>query len=202
MSNTPSWLKEEENKGADTSKARKAETVTNSSAAAAAPSSSNNTSNSDGAPIPPFKRTVRALLSLVDLGLGVMMGAVGVLGIQNAEDAGDEDDSNSIFLGGYMVVFAAILILYELVTMCRISFVDRFLKNNVGFMYSVYGRGAYMMFIAIICFSINDPKDLAIATGCCVGAMGLLQIVLYFIRPGYFQNEDDNKEDSLAFASV
>ena len=200
MSNTPSWLVEEENKGADSPKARKAETATNSSAAAAPSSSVSNTSNSNGEP--PAKRTVRALISLIDLGLGVMMGATGVLGIQNAEDAGDEEDSNTIFLGMYLIIFAAILIFYEFVSICGISFIDRFLRNNVGFMYSVYGRGMYMLFIAILCFSITDPKDLAIGTGCGVAFAGVLQIGLYFRWPGYFKDENGNKEESTAFNSV
>ena len=195
---TPSWLQDEEDRSVDLKKSKitsDRNSIASKKAASQHDSAEAPLSASDtNAVAPPCKSFVKSLFLIVDLGLAVLMASVGVLGIMNAEASGEADDSNTIFLGLYMIIFASVLFFYEICAICPIKSLDNFLRNNVGFMYSVFGRGFYMIFIAVICFSITDPQDMAYGTGAALAAIGLLQMILYLQVPAYFGDEGTTEE--------
>jgi hypothetical protein len=66
------------------------------------------------------------------------------------------------------------------------DWMTRVMRRNVGFLYNPGGKACYHLFICVICFSITDPKDAATGCGIAVAASGVLQFLLYFKNPQYF----------------
>ena len=119
------------------------------------------------------------------------MAATGAIGIQRLEGDASTDDSNTLFLGLYMVLFASILFFYEVLAIFPLEILESFMKNNFGFMFSVVGRGFYMIFISVVCFSITNPEHMAIGVGVGVGIMGGIQMLVYMKEPSYFAKPID-----------
>lgn len=74
-------------------------------------------------------------------GLCVMNSSVAALCISEADGA---DDTEQVFLGLYMIMFAAIIFLFEISQIGPIKFLDSFYSNNFGFMYNPIGKGCYL----------------------------------------------------------
>jgi hypothetical protein len=172
-----------------------AEETTSTSAMPPAPPANSSSSPSSGGGAfssgalvdePKYKQLVKWTFIVVDIGLAVLLAATGALAMQGADGKDSDEDSNNIFLGLYMVLFAAILFFYECMAACPMDMVDKFMRNNFGFMYNVFGRGFYMLFISVMCYGISKPEDMAIGSGICIGAAGVLQMLVYLKEPNYF----------------
>jgi hypothetical protein len=93
-------------------------------------------------PDPPYKWLVRIIMTTINLGLGIMVAATGALGLKESTSV---DDTGIVFVGIYLLIFAAILFIYEAVQICPCQFLDLPLKKNFGFLYGTNGKGLYML---------------------------------------------------------
>ena len=115
------------------------------------------------------------------------MASTGAIGIKNA---GSVEDTGTVFVGLYLILFASILFIYELAQVCPCSALDNLWKRNFGFLYGPNGKGLYMCFISILSFGLSNPYDLALATGFCVGFFGILIMVLAWKYPENFDKKE------------
>lgn len=71
-----------------------------------------------------------------------MMSANGAIAMASANSA---NDTGLVFLGLYLMLFALILFLYELMNVVHIEYLDQVMKKNFGFLYGTIGRCTYLM---------------------------------------------------------
>lgn len=93
-------------------------------------------------------------LSLLGIGLAVMMAALGVLTIIEVNSSGVGDFSEP-FLAAYMVMFAALLFMYELMWWTPMPSVNKAMRKNFGFLYGLRGKGLYLIFVACLCLGLG-----------------------------------------------
>jgi hypothetical protein len=96
---------------------------------------------------PRFKTPVKYLLLLMNLGSSLFMAATGALGVGSANNI---NDTGVIFVGIYMILFAAILFIFEVSQFCSGSSVDILMKRNFGFLYGHIGKGLYTL-LYVLC---------------------------------------------------
>ena len=72
------------------------------------------------------------------------------------------DDVTEFFLGIYMIIFAAILFLYELCWWQPFPAINRTFRKNFGFMYGLRSKGFYLIFIAFLCIGLYDEGESSI----------------------------------------
>ena len=118
------------------------------------------------------------------------MGALGVLTIIDYEVSSLVDIAATPFLASYMVMFAVLLFLYELLWWVPIAPLNRTLRKNFGFMYGLKGKGFYMIFVAFLCIGLLEEKNQTIkylgwATGISFLAIGVLHIFLILSNPDF-----------------
>ena len=80
-------------------------------------------------------------MTFVTMGVAVFSAAVGALVVGEADSI---NDTGTVFIGLYMILFAAILFCYELIQIKPIEKIDSVYKENFGFLYGPNGRGIYM----------------------------------------------------------
>lgn len=127
-------------------------------------------------------------LSILNMLLGIDMAALGVLALLGIQFKFKDIDQGIIAL--YMVIFAVLLFLYELIWWTTIQSINRLLRKNFGFMYGVRGKGFYLIFVACLVIGINrgvlnNNEWLRYVTGIAWLAAGILHIFLYYWRPEY-----------------
>lgn len=196
MASVPSWMREEENAGGPAPVMASSSSTTVAESPSSPPSGmgafANANSSSDD---PPYKAAVSWTFWTCELGLAFYMGLVGVYGIMSVEDEKSKKNysteetnayTNTIFLGIYMVIFAAVLFFYEMSVLIPIEAIERVTRNNVGFLYNVFGRALYMIFISVVCYSITEPADLATGCGISLASVGIIEMLVYFKEPKYF----------------
>ena len=120
---------------------------------------------------PPAKRFMKCFVIFIDIFLSTLISATGALGIGSSSSI---KDANTIFVGLYLIFFSGILFFYECMQMCKCSAIDNIIKRNCGFLYGPFGKGCYLVFIAILTFGITDPKDLALGAGVVTILWGIL----------------------------
>ncbi len=101
-------------------------------------------------------------LSILDMGLAGMMAALGVLTIIKVNKVGVNDDFSEPFLAAYMVLFALLLFLYELMWWTPLPGVNKAMRKNFGFLYGLRGKGLYLIFVACLCLGLG--KDASVTT--------------------------------------
>ena len=111
---------------------------------------------------PKCKGFVKAIFLIINLGLMVMMSATGVLGIKNSSSI---SDTSVVIVGLYMILFAAVLAIYEIIQIYPCSLIDLVYKKNFGFLYGLMGKSGFTIFMAVLSFGITNPQQLACATG-------------------------------------
>ena len=155
---------------------------------------------SEGGPEPsPTVVTARRVLIVFNLGMPVFLAYTGAVGILyagtsgaiggNPSDPATKAASAMIFQGIYMLIFAALLFIYEAVQLCPCEMVDTILKRNFGFMYGVYGKAIYTLMIGIFAYGLAQPQPLVTACAVIVAAYGPISIVLHFAIPGIFEQK-------------
>lgn len=130
------------------------------------------------------------MVSLLNLGVAVMMGALGVLTLIDFEFNTLTEIATTPFLAAYMILFALLLFLYELIWWLPIPAVNRTMRKNFGFMYGLKGKGFYMIFVAFICIGLLDETNQTIeilgwATGISFLATGCLHLFLILSNPDF-----------------
>jgi COPI associated protein len=96
-------------------------------------------------------------LSILNMGLACMMGALGVLAILEFKPSlGQFTDT---LLAIYLIIFAALLFAYELIWWQPLPLLNRTFRKNFGFLYGLYGKGFYLIFTALLTIGfIRDDK--------------------------------------------
>lgn len=125
------------------------------------------------------------LLSIMNIGLAAMMTALGVLTIIQVHLTGLGDLSEP-FLAAYMVLFAVLLFIYELMWWSPAKKLNKNMRKNFGFMYGLRGKGLYLIFVAFLCFGLGKEakvKILNYVTAASFLAGGLLHFFVIFFRP-------------------
>lgn len=124
-------------------------------------------------------------LSLLNMGLAAMMTALGVLTIIQVHRTGIGDLSEP-FLAFYMILFAVLLFIYELMWWSPVPKLNKDMRKNFGFMYGLRGKGLYLIFVAFLCFGLGKEAKVAIlnyCTGVSFLVGGLLHMFVIFFRP-------------------
>lgn len=123
-------------------------------------------------------------LSFLNMGLGGLMGALGILTLLDFKPS-EVDDFTTAFLSVYMVIFGVLLFLYELIWWQPIASLNRTFRKNFGFMYGLKGKGFYLVFIAFLTLGLRDNSESGIkgldwATGVGWLAMGCVHVFVAF----------------------
>ena len=116
----------------------------NSEAPAAQTSSAikvDNTSSTQDGTVP-YKKAVQTFFLIMNLGTAFFMAATGALGVGSADSI---NDTGNIFVGIYMVLFAAIMFLFEIAQFCPGSSAEVIIKRNFGFLYGTIGKSLYIL---------------------------------------------------------
>jgi hypothetical protein len=108
------------------------------------------------------------------MGLSAAMGTLGVVTVMDHKPS-SVDELTVFFLGIYMIIFSAILFLYELCWWQPFPAINRTFRKNFGFMYGLRSKGFYLLFIAFLTIGLRDEtkssiKGLDWATG--IGWLG------------------------------
>ena len=113
----------------------------------AAPAASGDVESSSGVAAntgekPPYFYAVKMTFFIVNMGMMIFMAAVGALGIGSANSI---NDTGVIFVGLYLIIFAGLVVFYELAQILNWERLDMFMKKNFGFLYGVYGKGFFIL---------------------------------------------------------
>ena len=172
------------------------------------------------------------MLSLLNMALAVMMAALGVLtlievhkgGVQAASDddvtddaaAGNNNNNNNNnqvyrrydlsepFLAFYMILFAVLLFIYELMWWSPMTSLNDNLRKNFGFMYGLQGKGFYLIFVAFLCFGLGKDARVLILnyfTGISFLAGGCLHVFIVCSKPEIAQEYQPPGRSSTAAAA-
>mmetsp|Transcript_23165 Transcript_23165/g.37753 ORF Transcript_23165/g.37753 Transcript_23165/m.37753 type:complete len:208 (+) Transcript_23165:79-702(+) len=120
------------------------------------------------------------LLSLFSIGLSAMMCCLGVFGIIEHSEIAE------IFVSVYMILFAVLLFLYELMWWKSIDSVNQNLRKNFGFLYGIRGKALYLIFVAFLVIGLKDDvsvKFLRYMTGGCFLGTGIIMLGVQFAKP-------------------
>jgi len=143
-----------------------------------------------------------ASLSIMNIGLAAMMTALGVLTILNIHNGkssacaeGEENcKMNKSMTGGfsepflafYMILFAVLLFLYELMYWSPLEKLNDNMRKNFGFMYGLRGKGFYLIFVGFLCFGLGREMSVRLLnyfTGISWLIGGCLHVFITFSKP-------------------
>ena len=88
----------------------------------------------------------RRIFYVFNLGIPVFLAYTGAMGLL-ALTSYNSDSTATVFQSIYMLLFAALLFIFEAVQICPCEPVDNVLKRNFGFFYGVFGKGDQMLTI-------------------------------------------------------
>jgi hypothetical protein len=94
----------------------------------------------EAAPVP-YKGVVKGIFLTLNLGFMLFLAAVGALGIGASDNV---SDTGVIFVGIYMILFAAIVFIFEVSQICPCTALDTIIKRNFGFLYGMIGKGLFI----------------------------------------------------------
>jgi hypothetical protein len=129
-------------------------------------------------------RCILATLSVFNIGLSVMISALGVLTMMTLTFP--VFDLSLVFLSVYMILFALLLFSYELMWWIPIPWLNKMLRKNFGFMYGLGGKGVYLIFVAFLCLGLaNDQRVILLTwgTGLSFLVFGTLHILIPLLNP-------------------
>ena len=139
------------------------------------------------------RRVLKALTVLFNVGFPITLALVGAYGIKESTSI---DDSQVIFMGIYLILFAAILFIFELLQLLPLESLDLLYKKNFGYLYGVNGKGMYTLLIGVFAFGLTgesvtkSTSELAQGIGITVAAWGVLQIVVNVIFPDFYDKKE------------
>lgn len=123
---------------------------------------------------------IQRLLSLVNLILCGGMIALSVLTLIQFRGM----DLAEACLATYMIIFAALLALYELMWWFTIDVVNKSMRKNFGFLYGIKGKAGFMIFVAFLVIGLEFSLAwLRYTVGVAFLLDGLLHLFLHFSKP-------------------
>lgn len=104
-------------------------------------------------------------------------------------------DFSDFFIAAYMILFAVLLFVYEMMWWCTVDKVNKLIRKNFGFMYKIHGKAGYLIFVALLCVgldtSILDRGNLEWLqwfTGIAWALMGFILVFILWLKPRVFRN--------------
>jgi hypothetical protein len=125
-----------------------------------------------------WKKVLKYFVHFVNIVLPVALAAGGALGVEYSGDA--DNPVQVVFVGIYMVMFAAVIFIYEMIQLIRNEKLDTFYKKNFGFLYGPVGKGCYYLICGIFAFGLEVPKNTGLGVGVAVAFWGALTVVFGF----------------------
>lgn len=109
-----------------------------------------------------------------------MMSASAVFGILAL------DNVQKVVLSVYLLIFAVLLFLYELVRMLtRCERAHQIMRKNFGFFFGAKGRGLYLIFVGFLNWPLTSL--LSTWTTFITIGWGILTVLAYMSRPEWFE---------------
>ena len=107
------------------------------------------------------------------------LGVLGLLGFRSGTDLSEA------FVAVYMLLFATLLALYEIMWWSTIDVINKNLRKNFGFLYGVKGKAFYLIFVAFLVIGLKNKviKWLQWAVGISYLVSGVLHLFLWFTKP-------------------
>lgn len=106
---------------------------------------------------------------------------------------GGVPDFSDFFIAAYMILFAVLLFLYEMMWWCTVDQLNKRIRKNFGFMYKIEGKAAYLIFVALLALGMDrnllgELEWLQWFTGIGWAVMGLFLFFLVCFQPSVFRN--------------
>ena len=95
-----------------------------------------------------FFKFLKYTYTFISVCMPILLAATGVLGIQfvNQNPLNDSTvNTQIVFMGIYLIVFAAVLFSYEVIQLLPVEFLDNQFKRNFGFLYGPIGKGCFTL---------------------------------------------------------
>ena len=80
---------------------------------------------------------------MMNIGATLFLAATGVLGIMNGIDT--PGVVRIVFLGAYLILFAALVFAYEIVQLAPVEVLDSYMRRNLGFLYGIIGKSFFLL---------------------------------------------------------
>ncbi len=114
-------------------------------------------------------------------------------------------DLSEPFLAFYMILFAVLLFVYELMWWTPLTALNDNMRKNFGFMYGLQGKGLYLIFVAFLCFGLGKDARVLILnyfTGISFLVVGCLHIFIVCSKPEIAQEYQPpgRKSDAVSAA--
>lgn len=94
---------------------------------------------------PPYKTIVKGSVAFLNIGMMFFLSVVGALAIASVNDVNTTEATGLIFVGLYLLIFASILFIYEIIQLLPFEALDLFYKKNFGFLYGPVGKGLFIL---------------------------------------------------------
>lgn len=137
----PSWLAEEEEVGASSSHALNSGPAATSSRPPTTQGGSN-LSSASAINVMQYKSWILWGLKAATLGLSILMLFTALYGLSQIDGFGD---INKMFVGIYMLCFSVMLLLFEVIQLQPMVWLDHMYQRNFGFMYGTKGKGFFII---------------------------------------------------------
>ena len=141
----------------------------------------------------PAPRYVKTIFLILNVAFMVFLCAAGVEGMKSAALI---YDASTGVVGFYLLLFAVMLIIFEIIQIYPCASVDTIYKKNFGFLYGMVGKCLFIIFMAIFCFGLvtntsasgtdadiistnTMAQRIALAAGILVGIWGIVQLAVY-----------------------
>ncbi|CAM9435926.1 unnamed protein product [Heterosigma akashiwo] len=121
----------------------------------------------------------------INIGLSVFMAFAGVYGIFAITDFRLQE----FFVSLYVMLFAALLFLHEVLTIPACSCWGRgneLLRRYFGFLYGTIGKALFLIFIAFLNLGLESHEQLGMAVAASLFGDGCAHLILYFKSPEWF----------------
>mmetsp|Transcript_34152 Transcript_34152/g.38859 ORF Transcript_34152/g.38859 Transcript_34152/m.38859 type:complete len:204 (+) Transcript_34152:154-765(+) len=128
---------------------------------------------------------ILTVLSVLNIAMAALMTALGVLTLLSFGKPFREVLSEA-FLAVYMILFAGLLCVYEVMWWMSMPKINKIFRKNFGFMYGLRGKGLYLIFVAFLCIGLgsdNLVRGLTWVTGISYLVIGILHIFIVCVHP-------------------
>jgi hypothetical protein len=111
------------------------------------------------------------------------------LGVLTLLELNSVSDTAAGFLAAYMIIFALLLLVYELMWWMVVPWINKTLRKNFGFLYGLKGKGMYLIFVAFLTLGLKNDnfgkhvEILTWVTGISFLTMGVLHLFLVCVHP-------------------
>lgn len=105
-----------------------------------------------------------SMMSILNIGLATLMTALGVLTILHIHNL-QADETYIIsepFLAFYMILFAVLLFMYEMMYWSPLEKLNNNMRKNFGFLYGLRGKGFYLIFCGCLCFGLGKDASVKV----------------------------------------